>query len=462
MQAILGKLNGTFLVNTLTLSYPASKSIRMAVAYADFHDPVVEHIRKHSEVKLQFYGRMDHTGAVSLQLLDWFLNKSPATVQCFLVNGRYHPKVIWWDGFGAYIGSANLTSNGWERNIEAGMFLTEEELEERGVAEDLDVLFDHLDDISLRLTPDLYTKLEQVEQARRRIQGQLDSVKAKYDELLGGEKPYAGQTTVFRRSDAPSKARQQFVDEWRETLVLMRKLCREFNAIGGWPAWVPDTANPTVHFDQFLHGYYYHYIEATAGPGKAADKVAEIHKVNARDPAKAFGEAVAWWASLKGPPTTGSYNEELFITQRAPRMKELLSKHRLASLDLDSFTEAMGHSHAFREHARHLDRPGSMAATEQEPENEKLRRLCSVIWSERTAQGRDVLDVLGFLIYGTKPAEAEHRLWLAIRNKEWRLPHLGRSTLGELIGWARPDDYPPRNNRNNLALKALGYDVTEF
>jgi hypothetical protein len=56
----------------------------------------------------------------------------------------------------------------------------------------------------------------------------------------------------------------------------------------------------------------------------------------------------------------------------------------------------------------------------------------------------------------------EQRLWLGISSDEYRLPHFGQSTLGEAVGWARPDDYPPRNNRTNKALRSLGHDVKLF
>jgi hypothetical protein len=55
----------------------------------------------------------------------------------------------------------------------------------------------------------------------------------------------------------------------------------------------------------------------------------------------------------------------------------------------------------------------------------------------------------------------EQRLWLATHG-EWALPYIKKSTLGEAVGWARPDDYPPRNNRTNKALRALGHDVKLF
>ena len=32
-------------------------------------------------------------------------------------------------------------------------------------------------------------------------------------------------------------------------------------------------------------------------------------------------------------------------------------------------------------------------------------------------------------------------------------------TLGEIVGWANPDLFPPRNMRTSKSLRALGYDV---
>jgi hypothetical protein len=54
-------MNGTFLVNLLSSSYPVSKSIRAAVAYAEAHEPLIDHLRRHPEVKLTFYGRLSAT-----------------------------------------------------------------------------------------------------------------------------------------------------------------------------------------------------------------------------------------------------------------------------------------------------------------------------------------------------------------------------------------------------------------
>jgi len=93
---------------------------------------------------------------------------------------------------------------------------------------------------------------------------------------------------------------------------------------------------------------------------------------------------------------------------------------------------------------------------------EKSRRLANWLWDRRSTRGRGVRELLEFLIWGGDPPEMERRLWLVTHDEEWKLPNLGPSSLGEAVGWARPDNYPPRNNRTNKALRALGHNVKLF
>lgn len=463
METIIGKLNQTFLLNTLTRSYPASTHIQAAVAYADFFRPFIDHIQSHRDVKLTFYGRMDHQEAVSLQLLDWFLTKAPSTAECRLINGRYHPKVIWWHGYGAYIGSANLTENGWVRNLEVGLFLPEEELEESGVDEQLDLLFDELERISIELSPEVYTKLVAVSQERKRAQVQLDRVKAKYDELLGKEKPYAGQVTSVVKRERGTRARERFVEEWRGTLQLLRRVCREFHGLGKRPRWVPGDVNPTVHFDQFLHAYYYNVVLKSADEGLSMDKVLRLHRENSGNPAQALAQASEWWAGLPEAPTEHKFNEESFIKERAPRMQELLSEQAFATMTEDRFVEALCNVHALREHARQIGkRHYELPSNHHESVDERVERFSRWLWTQSSEEGKSAMELLQFVVYGKHPAEVEDRLWLATKGKTWKIPHLGKSALGEILGWARPNDYPPRNDRTNKALLALGYPVKVF
>ena len=79
-----------------------------------------------------------------------------------------------------------------------------------------------------------------------------------------------------------------------------------------------------------------------------------------------------------------------------------------------------------------------------------LRRRCR----EGVLDGRILLN---YVVWGNGSVSA--RLWNAIRSDDWAIPHVGLSSLGEIVGWARPDEFTPRNMRTSKGLRALGYNV---
>ena len=75
-----------------------------------------------------------------------------------------------------------------------------------------------------------------------------------------------------------NKTLSRFVQEWMRTLQLMRGLAKEFVALGLRPKWVDADAHPAVHFDQFLHAYYYDRIRSGVG-GDDAEELSGLEKV---------------------------------------------------------------------------------------------------------------------------------------------------------------------------------------
>ncbi len=63
-------------------------------------------------------------------------------------------------------------------------------------------------------------------------------------------------------------------------------------------------------------------------------------------------------------------------------------------------------------------------------------------------------------LYGGPEAQLPERLWAAFHDPKWKIEGLGVSALGELVGWALPDRFPPRNRRTSKSLQSLGYEVT--
>jgi hypothetical protein len=71
----------------------------------------------------------------------------------------------------------------------------------------------------------------------------------------------------------------------------------------------------------------------------------------------------------------------------------------------------------------------------------------------------NVLRVIYHVLYGGTDDNVPERLWEAISVDAWRIEHFGISALGELVGWALPERYPPRNNRTSKSLRSLGFPV---
>ena len=180
---------------------------------------------------------------------------------------------------------------------------------------------------------------------------------------------------------------------------------------------------------------------------------------NHQNPDNAFEEAVAWWESLPSAP----FDEDVFIASTAPRLQTMLTPNSVREMDADVFARAMENVNAFRTHARQVkNKTFGLPPDHKEDMDRRAKRLADWLWQQRTEAGRTVRDILEFVLYGANPTDAEQRLWLATHDPDWRIPHFGKSILGETIGWARPAEYPPRNNRTNKALRSLGHDVQLF
>lgn len=140
-----------------------------------------------------------------------------------------------------------------------------------------------------------------------------------------------------------------------------------------------------------------------------------------------------------------------------------MTKSAVQAMTLQSFMEVFGNVNAFRMHARQVrNAEFGLPVEHHETMDARVRRLCTWLWEQRSTAGRTVRDVLEFVLWGTSPSDMEQRLWLGVWDERYRIGHFGQSTLGEAVGWARPNDYPPRNNRTNKALRALGHDVKLF
>src|SRR5207302_6079919 len=149
-------INGHYLRNITENCPRQTEEVLAAVAYAADGSLLFEWCWD-NKIPLRFYGRLDDSVAVATPILTDFLRKKSVKFVCRLVQ-HHHAKVIWWRGVGVYIGSANLTGSAWYKNVEAGCFFPEDEVNDE-MAGDILELFKVLEEHSTPLTEELVQEM---------------------------------------------------------------------------------------------------------------------------------------------------------------------------------------------------------------------------------------------------------------------------------------------------------------
>jgi hypothetical protein len=204
-----------------------------------------------------------------------------------------------------------------------------------------------------------------------------------------------------------------------------------------------------AHVDQFLHAHYYNRVMKG---GRSLFE--EWFEKNRSNPDAAEIETMSWWKNLPGPPS----HEDRMLNDWAPYLRSSLSADGLGTKTVEHLFEIFSRVHAIADHARRIS--NQLPSNRQYSMDEKTRALAERIFSARSDGGNDVFQLLQFVLHEGDPGEVPTRLWEALSHPKWRIDHIGRSALGEIVGWALPDRFPPRNSRTSKALRSLGHTVT--
>ncbi|HET9239174.1 MAG TPA: phospholipase D-like domain-containing protein [Oligoflexus sp.] len=450
MDFIANVANGKYFMNLVAnLARFDISEVLCAVAYAQRKMEIFDYCHQNS-IKLKFWGRYDHTVPVSTMILESFINRSSDLYRCYLVKELFHPKVYWFRGYGAYIGSANIGDKAWFNNVEAGLFLTEDDLLQTGMGNELENFFAYLSkpSVSTMLNSDILKEIKQQEARYSEERKQLDAKAQDRVSLIPDFRP-----EILTEKKSSERRKDEFLKEWNATLNIIREVAAEVIKDENRPSWIPKDIPAGVQVDQFLHSFYYARTRATEGRNKYLYE--EHFEKNKGSVKNALLREMSWWKSTK----TGPVGEESFIKDRSPRLKELLSKEKVARLTETEFIELCSLFHAFNNVSRYFP-PRDLGLSGKDATLEIKKPLAArLVYNSIASNGLKVPEILYFVLYGGPTEQVVHRLYEAWNNKEYRIPRFGRSCYGELVGWALPEHYPPRNDRTNKALRGLGYDV---
>jgi len=451
MRFVANRINSVHL--TAILQNITCSRIDAAVAYVTWADDFIEFCRE-KNLALSLFCLCNPTHVPSPAVVQKFID-GPASWSLWLTKDHFHPKLIWFRDRGIYIGSANLTRAAWYSNVEAGLYIDAEEPEYGEIEPQIAAFFEAVKARSRLASKEDYTAIVAFAKTRAPAQAEVDKLLAsefekKFATVPGGDSPIA----VARQHD-PS--REAFVREWSGGLEILRKvqttLAEKHKKYGR--RWVPARTPLAVEVDQVLNLFYEtHIAKAEAGIGL---EIEALHARNQAAPGKALDAVLEEWCTSVTPEWIRKVVEHW-----APFLRGALSPERLEVMDDVGWREICGKSFAIHTVARQLPNAvlGKPPGTSTDLP-ERIEWFANFTWVQQTQGGRGIAEVLRFVLWDDSRHPAD-RLWTAITDPAWKFPRIGISILGELIGWARPDEFPPRNNRVSRALYALGVDVQRY
>ncbi|MGF6808589.1 hypothetical protein OKW30_003715 [Paraburkholderia sp. Clong3] len=457
MQFVAGKINGVLLRNILHDAIDDCTRVRAAVAYASSDNMELFEACRQAGKSLTYYGRYDYTVPVSPEILEWFLVQRSADLVCKLVPDILHAKVIWWEGVGAYIGSANLSGRAWNSNIEVGIYLEQADLESQGQIEQLESFFDTVEEQSTRLTTEIW---QHAKATRDLWIKKVSKVEAACRDTFSRSRkiPINEGLTYHSNANAVSKHRANFISEWNSTLQIMRDIGARVSKPENRPDWIEPNTASGLQADQFLHALYYQRVKD--GSTFPFDKYFQENKLSRES---ALADALDWWKNgWKWESKGYVYDDEAAALARAPMMESRLSKSEFPQLTCDEFTEVGKWVYAMRDFAFRQPAPSIGLPPNETNYDVKAEAFARMQYTRTSTQGKSILETIYFVLYGGSDADIAVRIWDAAHEPKWKIVGMGLSTLGEIVGWALPNKFPPRNGRSSKALRALGNDVRVY
>lgn len=134
----------------------------------------------------------------------------------------------------------------------------------------------------------------------------------------------------------------------------------------------------------------------------------------------------------------------------------------MRELTKEELITVFNQNHTARNHARQMknsvfDLPKDFKADI----NERVEFYVDWLLKQKSKGNLNVQEIMQYLLFDDN-INLEERVYNTIYNPKYHIEHFGRSIVGELIGWGRPEITHLRNNRVNKGLRALGFNVALF
>lgn len=461
MRLIANDVNKDYFRNLLEYGKVVPK-VDIAVAYIT--DETIFEYARASGISLNVWCRIDEdVHPQTLTILSKYIADS--NINFYATHDFLHSKILWFHGVGCYIGSANLTGKALHDNIEMGIFL-EENVDPSEIFEQIQTFFLNLPQYTTKLVREDIDRLKKHfnnlsnDPHVQRLNDEMRKAKKRFNEDWRKLKEalFADQKKPHSMPSNKSQHQKRFVSEWKETQGILERYKEIYAAEYSRPSWVNPDLPVYAEIDKMFD---WHYSSVLKGDKKIGIIVEEEHQRNSGKGDENIKKLFNSWSGLSECP-----DEEIMYSfnTRAPVTANLLSKDKIQKLTNNEIATVVFNCYALMDHidqfksyeSLKIDRTGERASRE-----EKASRFVEHFLSSPNRHNKTFIEILNYFIWSDSPPW--EKIWDCTDDKsKWKYPGIDRSTLGELIGLARPDKYPVRNNRISRVLYALGFDVDHF
>lgn len=435
------------------------KKIHAAIAYTK--SDLLINTCINNKIQLDWWGLFDSKESTSYEIVKKAI--SSELVRFYPFAEYFHPKVIYFEGYGLYIGSANMTHSALYNNVEAGIFIEFKEMTEIHLKEVIE-FFQFLRESCIPATEEDLEKINQFLESsifdKEAINKYESQIEESFEDHLGhlfllkpGVRDNSGD-----KENKIDKKKLIFLQEWRETQNYISNVKKVMIEKCIQPHWIDKKADPTIITDQLLHAYYYSFVLEGNEEGKSIEKVKRNYDKNKHDPSKATTDAIKWWEDLIEAPG----DEDLHINKWGIINQNILGNLRNRDLTLEEFKTIIEQNHAARNHARQIKNEFFSLPTDFKTDfNGRIKIFSEWLYDQKSKVNRSINEVLRYLLFD-ESISLEDKIYNVIYDEKYKIERLGKSIVGEIVGWGRPDLTHLRNNRVNKALRCLGYDVKLF
>lgn len=343
-----------------------------------------------------------------------------STVQVrFFTSRRFHTKLYIFGERAALVGSANLTDSGLQRNREVAVTVSSEDPD----FEELVALYESYWSDAQVLSDDRFDRYASIWRNRRTNTAEKefeDSVK----EAFGESVPPEG---IQEDVNVPSRD-QLYLEDYRRNYQSFLQAFREIEGVyREYEIRKNERVPLRIEMDQFIN-----FIRQQRCDRESWREVPLLGQAERGQRIRRFADD--WFQ------TEWEYLDE--ISDKYPIINKVLgTPESIKQADVDLILEALWVCHAFLEQRRF--HPGG---------GETFKKRFKEAVDPSTLR-----KSLTYLLHGDD--EFIERMGALIYEKEYKIPHLGRNVVQELLGWVNADKIPICNTRTRKVVRCLGFDI---